>query len=211
MIRRARHLQDDRLFDCYFAERHGEAVDPRVAEHLADCAGCAARYTALRGLMDELGATAEVESDSIFTSERLQVQQQQIARRIEHIGRPARVLSFPGHSPGERIHGSSSRTPPRWVAAAVAAGLFIGAAAGATYEWERRHASSRSLGATVQQVAAPRPVQLVPAPDGGVESPEAVAADAFLSELELVLEPQTRELQAFDALTPHVIEVADLQ
>jgi hypothetical protein len=36
------------------------------------------------------------------------------------------------------------------------------------------------------------------------------ADDAFLSELELALErPHTRELVAFDALTPHVREVRD--
>ena len=40
----------------------------------------------------------------------------------------------------------------------------------------------------------------------------AVTADdaAFLSDLELALErPHTRELQAFDALTPHVREIRD--
>lgn len=214
MIHRAPHLQDDRIFDSYVAERHGEAIDPRVAEHLADCTACAARYTALRGFMDELGTAAEIESDTVFTPGRLRVQQQQIARRIEHVGRAARILSFPRHFSGERVRASSSRTPPRWVAATAAAALFIGAALGVTYEWERRHASARPPSATVQQVVAPRPVQpvqLVPATDGGVESPEATAADAFLSELELMLEPQTRELQAFDALTPHVLVVADLR
>jgi hypothetical protein len=42
-------------------------------------------------------------------------------------------------------------------------------------------------------------------------SPAEIAADsAFLSDLELALErPHTRELQAFDALTPHVREIRD--
>ena len=30
---RARHLQDERLFDCYLAVQGGEILDPPVAEH----------------------------------------------------------------------------------------------------------------------------------------------------------------------------------
>jgi len=39
---------------------------------------------------------------------------------------------------------------------------------------------------------------------------EIASDDAFLSDLEIALErPHTRELQAFDALTPHVREITD--
>jgi len=44
---RALHPQDDRLFDCYLSSRHGDALDPLLAEHLADCATCASRYAEL--------------------------------------------------------------------------------------------------------------------------------------------------------------------
>jgi hypothetical protein len=37
------HLQDDTLFDCYYAARRGDSLDPPSAEHLADCAA-ASRY-----------------------------------------------------------------------------------------------------------------------------------------------------------------------
>ena len=40
MIVRAQHLQDERLLDCYYAERRGEAPDPPAAEHLSDCDAC---------------------------------------------------------------------------------------------------------------------------------------------------------------------------
>ena len=43
----APHLRDDRLLDCYLASRHGEALDPPVAEHLTDCDACGARYEEL--------------------------------------------------------------------------------------------------------------------------------------------------------------------
>ena len=56
------------------------------------------------------------------------------------------------------------------------------------------------------------PVRLAPvATDGAKPTPDATADDdAFLSDLEMALErPRTRELQPFDALTPHVREIAD--
>ena len=54
MISRARHLQEERLFDSYLAERAGEPIDPPIAEHLADCAACCARYAELAAFMDAL-------------------------------------------------------------------------------------------------------------------------------------------------------------
>ena len=135
MISRARHLQEERLFDSYLAERAGDPIDPPIAEHLADCAACGARYAELAAFMDALRKDGEVEADAIFTPERLRVQQQQIARRIALVRRPARVLSFPGRIVRRTIAASTSRTPPRWVAAAAAAGLFVGVALGASFQW----------------------------------------------------------------------------
>src|SRR5262252_4578315 len=134
---RALHPQDDRLFDCYLSARHGDAVDPLLAEHLADCATCASRYAELGSLMDGLAAEAAAESDAVFTPERLRAQQQQILRRIEHVGRPARVISFPSHFPADRSQHQAPHAPSRWIAGAAAAGLFIGVALGAGIEWQR--------------------------------------------------------------------------
>jgi hypothetical protein len=54
-------------------------------------------------------------------------------------------------------------------------------------------------------------VRLEPiATDGAQPAPDPAADEAFLSDLELALErPRTRELQPFDALTPHVRDIAD--
>ncbi|HEY6213918.1 MAG TPA: hypothetical protein VIW45_16605, partial [Vicinamibacterales bacterium] len=93
---RAQHLHDDRLFDCYVAERGGETPDPRAAEHLTDCRECSGRYAELSRFMETLRADGEAESDAVFTADRLRAQQAAIARRIELVGRPARVISFPG-------------------------------------------------------------------------------------------------------------------
>jgi hypothetical protein len=197
---RAHHLHDERLFDCYLSERGGEVLDPPAADHLADCSECTARYAALTAFMESLRRDGEAEADAVFTPDRLRAQQQAIARRVEHLGRPARVISFPHRIVQRTLGVSQSRTAPRWVAAAAAAGLFVGVALGASYEWNMRRAPATSFG--TRDVSA----RVTPAAARGVNADDA----EFLSDLELALErPHTRELQAFDALTPHVREIRD--
>ena len=207
MIHRARHLQEERLFDSYLAERGGAAIDPPIAEHLADCEACGARYAELTAFMDGLRRDGEAEADAIFTPERLRLQQQQIAGRIALIGRHARVLSFPGRLVRRTIDASAKRSAPRWAAAAAAAGLFIGVAVGASFQWRAQLQSRQSFFPDAGRARAQR---LTPVATRGAGAAQAASDDAFLSDLELALErPHTRELQAFDALTPHVREIKD--
>jgi hypothetical protein len=202
----AHHLQEERLFDSYLAERGGAPIDPPVAEHLADCAACETRYAELTTFMDTLRRDGEAETDAIFTPERLRLQQQQIAKRMALVGRPARILSFPGRIVRRTIDASTSRKAPRWVAAAAAAGLFVGVAVGASFQW-RAQFQSRSGFADAGRARAAR---ISPVPTRGSSPAEVATDDAFLSYLEIALErPHTRELQAFEALTPHVREIRD--
>jgi len=202
---RGRHLQEKRLFDSYLAERDGAPLDPPVAEHLADCSACGARYAELSSFMDALRRDGDVETDTIFTPDRLRDQQQQIARRIAQVGRPARVLSFPGRIVRSTLSASSARPASRWVAAGAVAGLVLGVALGASYQWGA-HTPSPLL---MRNTSAPL---LAPVATRGSSPAEVAADEAFLSDLELALErPHTRELQAFDALTPHVREIKDLR
>jgi len=205
VISRARHLQEEQLFDSYLTERSGAPLDPPVVEHLADCDECSARYTELSGFMETLRRDGEAEADAVFTPERLRAQQQQIARRIEHVGRAARVISFPTRMVRRTIGVSTGRTAPRWIAAAAAAGLFIGVAVGASYQWTGRGRDAQSFFPRGAGIGRLSPV----ATRGS--SPAEIAADtAFLSDLELALErPHTSELQAFDELTPHVREIRE--
>jgi len=201
-MHRAHHVHDDLLLDAYVAERHGDAMDPPVADHLADCAPCSARYLELTALMDGLRREGEAEADAIFTPDRLRAQQQQIARRVEHVGRAPRVISFPGRIVRRTIGASTPRTAPRWAAAAAAAGLFVGVAVGASYQWTGRRVPSATFARDTNVRTAPAPARHSSADD--------VNDDAFLLDLELALErPHTRELQAFDALTPHAREIRD--
>jgi hypothetical protein len=199
----ARHLAEDHLFECYLAEQGGEPMEPPAAEHLTDCTDCGARYSDLRRFMDGLRTEADVELDEIFPADRARAQQQQIARRVEHLGHHARVISFPGASAGHPVATSPPQGTPRWIgAAAAAAGLVIGIGVGSHY-YSQAPASPRPLAST-RASAAPAAGPAVPT------APQLAndVNDEFFSELELALErPHTRELVALDELTPHVREV----
>jgi predicted anti-sigma-YlaC factor YlaD len=211
VIHRAHHLHDDHLFDCYQAERAGAPADLPSAEHLVECEACAVRYAELASFMEALRAEGLAEADAVFTPDVLRAQQQHVARRIELAGRHARVLSFPGRVVQRTMTASTSHAAPRWVAAAAAAGLFIGIAVGASYEYQSRPREANPRLLARDKVTSPSDtVRLKPAAPNAAILPEAGADDAFMSELELALErPRTRELVAFDALTPHVREVRD--
>ncbi len=203
MIGRAAHLHEDRLFECYVAERSGEGVDPPAADHLAACRDCGARYGELARFMDNVRAEAEGETDEIFTTERLRLQQQQIARRIEHLGHPARVLSFPARLVRRTLSSAQSRLTPRWAAAAAAAGLFVGVGVGIVFDSRARVAAPVAM--TVSHpVRVPASIAAV---GGGL--PLVPDDDTFLSEIEAVVGgPHNRELLPFDALTPRVTEIS---
>lgn len=229
MKHRGHHLQEERLFDCYLAARGGESLDPPVAEHLTDCDDCGARYAELTDFMEGLSTEAAAESDAVFTPERLRAQRLHISRRLEHVGHPARVITFPGRAEGQHFGPSAGRPARRWIAAAAAAGLFIGVAAGLFLDRETGRGSAR------RQLAIARQTMLS-SPDGRLDGdriernrselnrielnrnelsrieivrPDPFDSDqAFLSEIELAGErPRILELTAVDALTPHVREV----
>jgi hypothetical protein len=199
------HLLEERLFECYLAERAGERPDPPAAEHLADCEPCSERYADLTAFMENLQAEGTAEADAVFTPDRLKAQHQRIVERLLHVAHPARVIRFPGRRSVDFVRRSmttsTSHGSSRWIAAAAAAGLFIGVAVGASYNYG---AHSRSSQVFAPQVAAPllSPVAV------RADNKQSAADDDFLSDLEIALErPHTRELLAFDAFTPHARDV----
>jgi anti-sigma factor RsiW len=211
---RAPHLQDDSLSDCYFAERRGEPLDPPAAEHLADCTSCAERYAEFERFMTSIRQEADADVDALFPADRLRAQQQEIARRLEFIGRAARVISFPGSPAARRMHPSSTRLAMRWIAGAAAAGLFVGVAAGTFFDFGNRFEfGMRGRRGLVQRTMRESGGQTLPthvaaAPAVTATTLAAEADDVFMSALDLALDrPHISELVAFDALTPHVREL----
>jgi hypothetical protein len=201
VIFRARHLQEDRLFECYLAEQAGEPVEPPAAEHLTDCSDCSARYADLRRFMDGLRTQADTELDEIYPPDRMRAQQQHIASRVEHLGHHARVISFPRHSVSQPSRNAGSLAMPRWIGAA-AAGLVIGI--GVSSHYYSQVPASQPLTVASSNITAP----VEASASASVPSLANDANEEFFSELELALErPHTRELVALDDLTPHVREV----
>jgi hypothetical protein len=218
MIVRAPHLQEDVLHECYYAERRGDPIDPPAAEHLSDCDACRRRYADVGAFLNQLGHDADADVHALFPSERLRQQQQEIAKRLELVGRAARVITFPGRAnavAGPKARPSTTRLTTRWVAAAAAAGLFVGVAAGTSFNFIpglNFVNSARPVGivASRKAVTSALPSHLASPPVS--EAADIVDTDdRFMSDLESALDrPHTSELVVFDALTPHVREIRDL-
>ncbi len=208
MKTRGSHLREERLFDCYLAVRGGDLPDPPVAEHLTDCDDCGRRYAELTQFMERLDVEATAEADEIFTADRLRAQRQHIARRLEHLGHPGRVISFPGRHPGLRAGAAAPRRARRWIAAAAAAGLFIGVGTGILLDWDRTPASGPSGTVARQTVLTTTPTTARRDRAPEISRPDPRADNAFLYQLEEAGDrPRIRELSAVDAMTPHVREV----
>lgn len=204
MMRLSGHLKEDQLLECYVAGRAGEAVNPRLAEHLDTCAACADQFQELAGLLEEVRTEGVAEADAAFGPEAMARQQHQIARRLEHSYRSARVIAFPGRETSPAAPRPGFVTA-RWLAAAAAAGLFIGVAVGGYLGPERFGAGRTAAPTMAVQRTSPSPAVRV---NSAQPTAAAVDDDAFLMELELALaRPQPRELAAFDALTPHVRDI----
>ena len=192
-MRHHTHLPDDRLIEV--------ALDGRPStterEHLGACALCEARRTDLSRLLTDTTEAATAEADAVFTPERLARQRTRIIKRIEHEGRPGKVVAFPA---GQVHHARPLRTRPsmRWVSAAAAAGLVIGVLTD-------RFTQDIPFQGT-------RPSSLVSAdPQQGTLHAVATALseEEFLGRLEMAIEgPGGTTLQPLHELTPLVWEVS---
>jgi anti-sigma factor RsiW len=208
-ISRVHHLREASLYDAYLASRGGTAPDPRLAEHLADCASCGRRYAEMAALMDEVALAADADLDDLFPAEQRRVQARRILDRIDHVGRPARVLSFPLRRIGGRMAGTSApRIATRWIAAGAAAGLFVGVGLGLFLNFD-------AMRKQAAPVATLRPIHSAPSAPARRSNAAFNSEDdveAFLSDLDAAAEtPQTRVLRGYDMLTPHARDIADIR
>lgn len=169
----------------------GDSPDPRVDAHLGSCARCRRERDRVAALLHDAWDEADAQIDAAFGPAELEQQRHAIMQRIARTGGVARVLRFP--------HGSDDRGLPaprvdtRWLAAAAAAGLLIGVAAG-----QLPHLYS---GRPPMQVATGVARSAVPAVPPA--APDWRADDTLLSEVDAALASDTRpELEALDALTP---------
>lgn len=199
MRARERHADQDSLIACYLAGsglKDAASPDERLLAHLGACPACAERYRQLSESLTETREDLQLEADEYFTDARLDHQRERILRHLQGADVNARILPFPV-SPSFRSRLVWPRLATRWIAGAAAAGLFVGLAAGLMMDL--RHRGWRTPNAFVALTSAPR---------GGTILSDA-ADERFLSEIDEALSSQrAAELQPFDALTPHVQEIA---
>jgi negative regulator of sigma E activity len=140
-----------------------------------------------------LGDALRAEADEAFPAERLAVQQAQIARRLETLERPARVIAFPKAA---RAVISGHSHVRRWVTVAAAAGLIAGIGLGQVVPlrqaFQKQQAAGQSLNLTIPQTVKIaeqyKPVQTS-------EDDDELLTDAFAR-------PRVSTLSALDEMTP---------
>jgi hypothetical protein len=198
---RANHLSDDRLIELCMLD----ATSGVEHQHLAACARCDARRVRLQRLLENISDTATAAADAAFPPERLTRQQARILARLQHEGRPARVIAFPaGHAQPESV---PSRTRPgsRWIAAAAVAGLVVGLIGGRVhYSFNRPGVAGVIVAHTAEQPELRA--------DGSTaairEVTASISEDEFLNQLEIAIDaPAAAALQPIDDLTPRAWDV----
>jgi hypothetical protein len=161
--------------------------------HLDACADCRARYAAFDGWLLDVGDTLRAEADDAFPAERLALQQAQIARRLETLERPARVIVFPEAA---RAVISGNSHVRRWVTVAAAAGLIAGIGLGQVMPLR-----------TVMKNQQAAPTATFNAPKSAAIAKELTPAASSPTDDELLSEgfasPKVRNLSALDDMTPH--------
>jgi hypothetical protein len=182
------HLSDDRLIEVCL----DRVPEPREQRHLDGCPECEQRRSDLAQLLADVSDVAIAEADVAFPAERLVRQQARILHRLEHEGRPARVIAFPaGH--GHDVTPLRARPGMRWVAAAAAAGLVIGLVAG-----HLAH-DLPVAGTSPRQAPGTGTLQAVST---------SLSEEEFLGQLEVAIQGGSTALRPLDDLTPRVWEVA---
>lgn len=187
------HLSDATFARLWADEPAGGAKSGATHPHLDACAACRARYDEfgawMAGVADELGD----EADELLTPDRLAVQQAQIARRLEAIDRPARVIAFP-RAARAVIHGHPHVR--RWVTAAAAASLVAGFGLGQVVPLKTVHLTPVAATPSFTQPAAvQRASRILPVVDA-VSEEELFSSDSFSRS-------HVATLSALDDMTPH--------
>ena len=161
------------------------------------CAACRERYDAFDRWAEDLAGDLREEAEDTMSAERYALQQAQIARRLEMIDRPGRVIAFPKSA--RAIIGGHTHAG-RWVAAAAAAGLIAGVGLGQMVPGlfsapVRVHHEVVAEPQLTTSRASIRPHAMQPVPASFDET-------QFLSDT--FVDTHVKDLRALDDMTPHV-------
>ena len=186
-----RHLSDDRLIEvCLNASTAGEQA------HLAICARCEARRIEIVAILAELDDAATQDAGAAFPEARLEKQHASILHRVEHDGRPGRLVAFPAQPPSPMIM-TRTRPPARWAAAVAAAAFVAGVITG---QWTHTFAPSD----TAFTSGAPSHIVASEADQASLRPvPTTFSEDEFLEQIEMATSRNgPAALRPLDAMTP---------
>src|SRR4029453_19184407 len=103
-----RHLSDDRLIEvCLNNSTTFEQA------HLTICARCEARRIEIVAILAKLKAAPTKDAGAAFPAARLEKPHASILHRVEHDGRPGRLVAFPAPQPSAMVM-TPTRPPARW-------------------------------------------------------------------------------------------------
>jgi hypothetical protein len=191
------HL-DDASFARLWAAPVGDAADTVPAHpHLATCAACRQRFAEFGGWVDAVAAELRDEADEVFSPDRLAQQQSQIARRLEALDRPARVIAFPKAARAV-INGHSHVR--RWVTVAAAASLIAGFGLGQVMPLRKELSRQQAVDVAPLTQAKSEQIAKEIAPSTAPINDE-LFSDTFARS-------HVPSLSALDDMTPHVRDAA---
>lgn len=160
---------------------------------------CRERYEAFDRWTARLADDLRAEADDTMPAERYALQQAQIARRLEMVDRPGRVIAFP--KAARAIIGGHSHVG-RWVAAAAAAGLVAGVGLGQMVPGLFSAPIHVPQQVVQSQLATSR---------ANTHAPKLTPVSATFDDTELLsdtfVESRAKDLRAIDDLTPHIRDI----
>jgi hypothetical protein len=169
--------------------------------HLSGCASCRSRFDEFDQWINDVGMDLRAEADHALTPDRLAAQQAQIARRLEALERPARVIAFP--KAARAVIGGHSHVR-RWVTVAAAAGLVAGIGLGQMLDLHRSFESAHPA-----TVSGPQLVRTTARKD--TVRPVALTTNdlEILSDADAFARPRVAALVPLEDLTPHARDLTD--
>jgi hypothetical protein len=188
------HLSDAALARVWTERLEGGASSH---PHLDACAACRERLVGFDQWIDGVADAIRDEADQMLTPERLAVQQAQIARRLETLDRPARVIAFPNAA---RAVMSGNVHVRRWVTVAAAACLIAGFGLGQVFPV--RQAIQKQQAVKPATLTLPETVDRVRTivPESTPFNEEELLSDVFSRS-------HVATLSALDDMTPHARDI----
>lgn len=187
-----RHLSDDRLIEICLTP----SPTPVEQAHLVACARCDARRVEVVGILAELDAAATQEAGAVFPEAKLERQHARILQRVDHDGRPGRLVTFPAPRPAAAFL-APTRPPMRWAAGVAAAAFVAGVLTG---QWTHSF-GDRTGAAPLHIVANDR--------DSALRAvPTTFSEEEFLGQIESAGSRNgPAALRPLDAMTPRAWDV----